>query len=178
MDESTGSGVAGSVQWGYQYIPHSSQHLCSAIPASRQWASRFDNIRANAVANDKLDLLLKYVKRYWMDSSTFPLSTRNVYRKETQTNNNCKGWHRRISHCAMEKAPLMYCLIPILYSEAEKLPLQKQMVEDRSLQRRQQKDTRDHQRQFEDLWGQFEERHLTDIQFLRGITKICGPSGL
>lgn len=63
----------------------------------------FDNIRANAVANDKLDLLLNYVKRYWMDSSTFPLSTRNVYRKETQTNNNCKGWHRRISHCAMEK---------------------------------------------------------------------------
>lgn len=132
MDESTGSGVAGSVQWGYQYIPHSSQHPCSAIPVSRQCASRFDNIRANAVANDKLDLLLNYVKRYWMDSSTFPLSTRNVYRKETQTNNNCKGWHRRISHCAMEKAPLMYCLILILFSEAEKLPLQKQMVEDRS----------------------------------------------
>lgn len=27
----------------------------------------FDNIRANAVANNKLDLLLNYVKRYWMD---------------------------------------------------------------------------------------------------------------
>lgn len=44
------------------------------------------------------------------------------------------------------------------------LTLQKQMVEDRSLQRRQQKDARDHQRQYEDLWGQFEERNLTDIQ--------------
>lgn len=30
----------------------------------------FDNIRANAVANDKLDLLLNYVKRYWMDLSS------------------------------------------------------------------------------------------------------------
>lgn len=78
----------------------------------------------------------------------------------------------------METALLMYCLVPILFSEAEKLLLQKQMVEDRSLQGIQQKDIRDHQRQYEDFWGQFEERHLTDIQFLRGITKICGPSGL
>lgn len=30
----------------------------------------FDNIRANAVANNKLDLLLNYVKRYWMDLSS------------------------------------------------------------------------------------------------------------
>lgn len=30
----------------------------------------FDNIRANAVANDKLDLLLNYLKRYWMDLSS------------------------------------------------------------------------------------------------------------
>lgn len=134
----------------------------------------FDTIRANAVDNDKLDLLFNYIKRNWIDSSTFPPSTWNVYRKETRSNNDCEGWHRRIC-CATETAPPMFCLISILFSDSEKLPLQNQMVEDGSLQRVQRRDVRDRKRQYEDLWGQFEEGHLTDIQ---SFPKIYGPSRL
>lgn len=39
-------------------------------------------------------------------------------------------------------------------------------------------DVRDRQRQFEELGGQFEEGHLTDVQLLREIAKTCGPSRL
>lgn len=44
---------------------------------------------------------------------------RNVYRKETRTNNDCEGWHRRTNRWAMEIAQPMYYLIPIIFSEAE-----------------------------------------------------------
>lgn len=142
---------------------------------------------------DKLDLLFNYVKRNWIDSSTLPQSTRNVYRKETRTNNDCEdwhpssihleclpkkdpdqndceGWHQRINHCAMEIVPPMYCLIPIIFSEAEKLPLQKQMVEDGSLQRVQRRDIRDRQRQY--------SRKDTSRKSSCKIAKICGLSRL
>lgn len=72
----------------------------------------------------------------------------------------------------------MYYLVPIIFSEAEKLQLQKPMVEDGSLQRLQQRNVRDRQRQYAVLWGQFEEGHLTDIQLLREIAKTFGPSRL
>lgn len=104
----------------------------------------------------------------------------NASRKETRTNNDCEGWRRRTIHCAMEimiDQP-MYCLNPIIFSEAEKLQLQKPMVEDGSLQRLQRRNVRDRQRQYAVLWGQFEEGHLTDIQLLREIAKTFGPSRL
>ena len=72
----------------------------------------------------------------------------------------------------------MYVLIPILHGEAEKLPLQQQMVEEGSLNRLQRRDVRERQRLYEDLWEQYEAGLLTGSQLLVHLSRVCGKSRL
>ncbi|XP_061165056.1 uncharacterized protein LOC133174030 [Saccostrea echinata] len=135
-------------------------------------------IQDQAQDDDRLLSLLSYVNRNWVESNVFPIPSWNVYRKETRTNNDCEGWHRRLNHNAKESTPPMYLLIPILHSEAEKLPLQKQMVEEGSLHRLQRRDVRERQRLYEDLWEQYEAGMFTGLELLVQLSRVCGPSRL
>ncbi|XP_056021999.1 uncharacterized protein LOC130054920 [Ostrea edulis] len=135
----------------------------------------FTSIKQDVESNPALTSLVAYVERNWVESNTFPIPSWNVYKKDTRTNNDCKGWHRRLNNCAMESTPPFYILVPMLYSEVEKLPLQRQMVAEGSLQRLQRKEVRERQQSYEDLWGQYEEGLLTGRQLLQQFSKVCGP---
>ncbi|XP_055997819.1 uncharacterized protein LOC130047232 [Ostrea edulis] len=111
----------------------------------------FTSIKEDVESNPALTSLVAYVDRNWVESNTFPIPSWNVFKKNTRTNNDCKGWHRRLNNCAMESTTPFYILVPMLYSEAEKLPLQRQMVAEGSLQRLQRKEVRERQQRFEDL---------------------------
>ncbi|XP_069114505.1 uncharacterized protein [Argopecten irradians] len=135
----------------------------------------FNMIRVPEGGNEKMEQLCRYVDRNWIHSQTFPIQSWNVFGVSTRTNNDCEGWHRRLSHTARDTTPPFYVLVPLLHEEAKKLPLQKQMVEEGALTRLQRSATRQFQGKIFRLWSKYEAEIITCLELLNTISKINGP---
>ena len=62
-----------------------------------------------------------YVEKTWIKNRTWPPKTWSVYFQEVRTNNDVKGWHRRLNTKAPRKGDLnFYSLVGLLMKEAEK----------------------------------------------------------
>ncbi|XP_069105836.1 uncharacterized protein [Argopecten irradians] len=126
----------------------------------------FNMIRVPEGENEKME---NYVDTNWIHSQTFPIQTWNVFGVTTRTNNDCEGWHRRLSHAAKDTARPFYVLVPLLHEEAKKLPLQKQMVEEGALTRLQRSATRQFQGKIFRLWSKYEAEIITCLELLNTI---------
>lgn len=125
----------------------------------------FSNLKADAT--QQLSALMSYVDATWMQSTVWPPSSWSVFNCTTRTNNDVEGWHRRLIGRAGRGQVPLYCLVPLLESEAQLLPRQKKLVSEKKLTRYHRKRYRTMQGKLFKLWDDYTAGDLTTSQLLR-----------
>jgi hypothetical protein len=77
--------------------------------------------------NQQLNKWCNYIEKQWINFSFYPPKLWSVYMQSVRSNNHAEGWHRRINedgHASMN----FYDLVPLLYSEAQLIPLKRQWL--------------------------------------------------
>ncbi|KAJ8301011.1 hypothetical protein KUTeg_022530 [Tegillarca granosa] len=126
--------------------------------------------RAQDSNSDVLLRLIRFFENRYVANPKLPIAAWNIFMCAIRTNNDCEGWHRRLNSVARNGSPPFYVLIPELFQEASKLPIQRQMICDGVLSRLQRRKTREVQTKFFSLWdsfnrGDYESSDLEDIVF-------------
>lgn len=117
--------------------------------------------------------LMTYLEETWITNPMWPTKCWSVYRQSIRTNNDVEGWHRRLNDKSPNGQLPFYILVPLLHQEASLLPLQRKLVSEGKLCRRQRK-TGQQQRIFR-LWDKYEDKQLRSRRFLFLCGKVIGP---
>ncbi len=99
--------------------------------------------------------LMSYINSTWIRSTVWPPSCWTVYMSPIRTNNDVEGWHRRLNTKAARGQLQLYVLIPLLYAEAELLPLQIKLVGEKKLTRFRRRNYRTAQGRLFKLWDDY-----------------------
>ncbi|KAJ8309740.1 hypothetical protein KUTeg_011605 [Tegillarca granosa] len=91
--------------------------------------------RAQDSNSDVLLRLIRYFENRYVANPKLPIAAWNIFMSAIKTNNDCEGWHRRLNSVARNGSPPFYVLIPELFQEASKLPIQRQVICDGVLSR-------------------------------------------
>ncbi|XP_061192163.1 uncharacterized protein LOC133200365 [Saccostrea echinata] len=132
----------------------------------------FNKLRERA-STPLLEELMVYLEETWIDNPLWPTHSWSVFRQSIRTNNDVEGWHRRLNDQSPNGQLPFYVLVPLLHQEANLLPLQRKLVSEGKLCRRQRK-TGQQQRIFR-LWDQYESKEIRSLRFLSKCGKIIGP---
>ena len=85
---------------------------------------QFEAIRDATPSNSPLQPLLEYFYSQWIQNPIFVVLSWCIYMQPTQTNNDCEGWHSRLSSKAGRQQNLnMHKLIHLLNNEAKDVSL-------------------------------------------------------
>nr|XP_034299172.1 uncharacterized protein LOC117680748 [Crassostrea gigas] len=135
-------------------------------------APAFRQLRGLATT-PQLEELMTYLEETWITNPMWPTKCWSVYRQSIRTNNDVEGWHRRLNDKSPNGQLPFYILVPLLHQEASLLPLQRKLVSEGKLCRRQRK-TGQQQRIFR-LWDKYEDKQLRSRWFLFLCGKVIGP---
>ncbi|XP_062597880.1 uncharacterized protein LOC134259296 [Saccostrea cucullata] len=117
--------------------------------------------------------LMVYLEETWINNPLWPTHSWSVFRQSIRTNNDVEGWHRRLNDQSPNGQLPFYVLVPLLHQEANLLPLQRKLVSEGKLCRRQRK-TGQQQRIFH-LWDLYEAREIRSLRFLTKCgLHVCG----
>ena len=130
--------------------------------------------KVNADA-DAMVTFLEYVEATWIESEIWPVSSWSVYGRSIRTNNDVEGWHHRLNRRAKKGNLPFYLLIVLLYSKANDLPTQCQLVREGKLVRHQSKRTQYTQGRLMALWKLYNEKRITTNHLLKRCGRIYGP---
>lgn len=131
--------------------------------------------RAQDSNSDVLLRLIRYFENRYVANPKLPIAAWNIFMCAIRTNNDCEGWHRRLNSVARNGSPPFYVLIPELFQEASKLPIQRQMICDGVLSRLQRRRTREVQAKFFSLWDSFNRGDINTGRLVREVAKVYGP---
>ena len=81
-----------------------------------------------------IEPLLQYIDKQWISGGTFPPRKWSVYGQFIRTNNDSKGWNRRLNTKAGPINLPLYKLIQLIREEAEFVGVQTVPVEDGRLE--------------------------------------------
>ena len=79
--------------------------------------------------------LIDYIQDNWVHTTKWPTSNWSVYNRSIRTNNDCKGWHRRVNSKVRRHHLPFYQLVEFLHQEATLVTLQAQLVTENKLKR-------------------------------------------
>ncbi|KAJ8299089.1 hypothetical protein KUTeg_023149 [Tegillarca granosa] len=131
--------------------------------------------RAQDSNSDVLLRLIRYFENRYVANPKLPIAAWNIFMCAIRTNNDCEGWHRRLNSVARNGSPPFYVLIPKLFQEASKLPIQRQMICYGVLSRLQRRRTREVQAKFFSLWDSFNRGDINTGRLVREVAKVHGP---
>ncbi|KAJ8310547.1 hypothetical protein KUTeg_012412 [Tegillarca granosa] len=131
--------------------------------------------RAQDSNSDVLLRLIRYFENRYVANPKLPIAAWNIFMSAIKTNNDCEGWHRRLNSVARNGSPPFYVLIPELFQEASKLPIQRQVICDGVLSRLQRRRTRAVQAKFFSLWDSFNRGDINTGRLVREVAKVHGP---
>ena len=109
--------------------------------------------------------LVKYIKDNWIDAKVWCPRAWSVFMLETRTNNDVEGWHNGVN-AQNHRAMGMYALIRLLYSEAEKVPINVQQVYLGLLTRNTRAKYRHVQRSLKKAWDSFNDQRINESELL------------
>lgn len=125
--------------------------------------------------NLELNRLFNYFENTWLvEESRLPHLWSTFY-KAVRSYNDADGWLDTLYQNVKSNTLNMYRLFSMLHDEAEKLPRQVNLVEQKELQSYQSKQTMHKQFALEQLWTQFEDEHRTMSlhKYLRQCSELC-----
>ena len=120
--------------------------------------------------------LMDYIQRTWMTSRVWDINSWSVFQRSIRTNNDVEGWHHRINQRARGTASPFYRLVPLLFLEAQLVPIAQRFVSERKLVRRQRKMYREIQGQLFVLWERYAAGHISTSQLLKSCGNVYAPS--
>lgn len=150
---------------------HSFIRKLLALPflPSEHIESAFRKIQ-DAANTPALVQLTSYVEATWMTNQLWPVDCWSVFMRSVRTNNDVEGWHRRLNGKAPQGNLPFYVLVPLLHEEASLLPLQKQLVSEGKLQRRQRK--RGNNKELFLLWDRYQSGELSTSRLLKHCSRV------
>ena len=96
-------------------------------------SATFDALMAQTTTFALVDLM-DYIQRNWLRSRVWTTDSWSVYNQSVRTN-DVEGWHHRINHRGNGTAPPFYRLVPLLFTEAQLVPIISRFVCEKKLKR-------------------------------------------
>ena len=62
--------------------------------------------------------LVDYVRKTWINSTVYQITSWCVFGQPVRTNNDVEGWHRRLNKKTSDQTPPFYDLVTLLHAEA------------------------------------------------------------
>ncbi|XP_046546031.1 uncharacterized protein LOC124256122 [Haliotis rubra] len=129
----------------------------------------FIKVKQQTVTPD-LVALCDYYEATWIRSTVWTVANWSVFGTA-----DLESWHKRLNQLSGRRHLPFYRLLPLLFREADLLPLQIRLVADGQLDRRQHAGQRAKSDKFFRLWDEFQAANLTVSQLLRVVSKLNGP---
>ena len=105
--------------------------------------------------------LLNYVEKNWINNVLWIPKFWSVYKQPIRTNNDAEGWHLRINRRGRDGTPPFYNLLELLYKEAELIPLQAELLNQKKLKRSHRKKYNCIQHSIFKHWKEYEQKKNT-----------------
>ena len=118
--------------------------------------------------------LICYVKKTWI-TGFYQIASWCVFNQSTRTNNDVKGWHRRLNKKTDDEKPPFYLLVRGLYEEAQLLPTQRKLVSEGKLSTYQRTQGRSNQAILFNLWEQYTAGSISTTRLLNQCGRVNGP---
>ena len=135
----------------------------------------FEQLRVQATT-DPLKQFVKYVSETWIQSTTWPASSWNVYMMAIRTKNDIEGWHNGLHRRASGKWNMpFYQLIDLLHQEARLTELRIRLVSEKKLKGIQRAKYRSLQAKIFKLWDDFSNQRKNADQLLKQCAHLNGP---
>ena len=135
----------------------------------------FDQLAATA-NSPQLNALCDYVRKNWMEGSSWPPAAWSVYGQPVRTNNDVEGWHHRLNRKAGGNGLNMYLLFQLLHQEAEIVDLNIRLLSDRKVRRSQRKSTVRAQVKLNKYWQQYEDGTISVSRLLSACARLYCPN--
>ena len=116
---------------------------------------------------------LQYVRRQWIDSTIRPPSSWSVCRQTVRTNNDVKGWHRRLNGRANRSNLNLYQLIQLLHTEAMLVQMDLCLMSEIGTSRHQRKSYTELHTQIHKNWDEFTAGTRSTSQLLSACSHEC-----
>ena len=100
----------------------------------------------------------------------------SVYNQSMRTNNDVEGWHHRINHRGNGTAPPFYMLVPLLFTEAQLVPIISRFVCEKNLKHYQRKRYRRMQGEIFELWAKYAANDISTSQLLKSCGNVYAPT--
>ena len=120
--------------------------------------------------------LTSYVEATWLSSTVWPVATITVYKEHVRTNNDVKGWHRRLNHQARRASLPFYVMIRLLYAEASVATLQARLVSEGRLRRHSRKKYATIDSRLWGLWDEYAAGNISTSRLLRSASRLQLPN--
>lgn len=135
----------------------------------------FENLALRAqLADPKIQELIAYVKKTWIESSLWSPDTWSVFNMSVRTNNDVEGWHRRLNSRGQAGVHL-YKLIEMLHTEASLVPVHVKLVQENKLKRYQKKHFKNMQGHLFSLWDKYINKEIKTSQLLTACSQLSAP---
>ncbi|XP_053383990.1 uncharacterized protein LOC123535774 isoform X2 [Mercenaria mercenaria] len=128
--------------------------------------------RANS---DQLVALVTYVEKQWMNHAILDIQSWSVFGLTVRTNNDCEGWHNKLNLKAGNQALTLYRLIPVLRSEAERVPYELRLLRDGVSTRRVRQRYANIETKIRELWDMYKADQISTSKLLQDCAKVYGP---
>ena len=144
------------------------------LPAEHISAA-FDALMAQATTFALVDLM-GYIQRNWLRSPVWTTESWSVYNQSVRTNNDVEGWHHRVNHRGNGTAPPFYRLVPLLFTEAQLVPIISRFICEKKLKRYQRKRYRGMQGEIFELWAKYAANDISTSQLLKSCGNVYAPT--
>ena len=119
--------------------------------------------------------LVDYVRKTWINSTVYQITSWCVIGQPIRTNHDVEGWHRRLNKKACDQTPPFYDLVALLHAETTLMPIQIKLVSEGKLSRHQRQQSRTNSASIMQLWNQYSYKEITITQLLKRCVRINGP---
>ena len=116
--------------------------------------------------------LCDYIKSTWLQSTVWPAPSWSVFYRRIRSNNDVKGWHRRLNIKANRGQLNMYLLLNLLASEAELVEVQLAVLKESTIIRRQRRSTRSITGRLFHIWDRLIRKERSVRQTLRAASRV------
>ncbi|KAK4296448.1 hypothetical protein Pmani_031060 [Petrolisthes manimaculis] len=135
----------------------------------------FDELSCKVGVIGPVREFMDYGDQTWLQSPVWKTENWSVFGRSIRTNNDVEGWHHKLNRRAKKGNLPFYLLISLLYSEANEIPNQVQLVKEGKLKRYQRKQVRKLQGRFMKQWEDYNEKKITTGQLLKKCSGIYAP---
>ncbi|KAK4320523.1 hypothetical protein Pmani_008626 [Petrolisthes manimaculis] len=135
----------------------------------------FDELSCKVGVIGPVREFMDYVDQTWLQSPVWKTENWSVFGRSIRTNNDVEGWHHKLNRRAKKGNLPFYLLISLLYSEANEIPNQVQLVKEGKLKRYQRKQVRKLQGRLMKQWEDYNEKKITTGQLLKKCSGIYAP---